>query len=104
MSLTDEKNKTLDWPTRMKIALESANGLLYLHQDCKIIHRDMKADNILLDNNFNAKVADFSLSNFLSDTDKVSHITSLFRGTNGLKVGLDKLCTRMIVRVLLIQD
>ncbi|KAG8656358.1 hypothetical protein MANES_04G126501v8 [Manihot esculenta] len=81
--LHDEKNKTLDWPTRMKIALESANGLLYLHQDCKIIDRDMKADNILLDNNFNAKVADFSLSNFFSDTDKVSHITSLFRGTNG---------------------
>ncbi|XP_043811674.1 serine/threonine-protein kinase CDG1 isoform X3 [Manihot esculenta] len=83
--LHDEKNKILDWPTRMKIALQSANGLLYLHQGCKpkIIHRDMKVDNILLDNNFNAKVADFSLSNFLSDTDKVSHITSLFRGTNG---------------------
>ncbi|XP_043811710.1 proline-rich receptor-like protein kinase PERK3 [Manihot esculenta] len=80
--LHDEKNKTLDWPTRMKIALESANGLLYLHQDRKIIHRDMKADNILLDNDFNAKVADFSLSNFLPDSGNVGHITSIFRGTN----------------------
>ncbi|KAG8656366.1 proline-rich receptor-like protein kinase PERK1 isoform X1 [Manihot esculenta] len=80
--LHDEKNKTLDWPTRMKIALESANGLLYLHQDRKIIHRDMKADNILLDNNFNAKVADFSLSNFFPDSDNVGHITSIYRGTN----------------------
>ncbi|XP_058005461.1 proline-rich receptor-like protein kinase PERK2 isoform X2 [Hevea brasiliensis] len=52
-----EKNKTLDWSTRMNIALQTANGLLYLHEGCKpsIIHRDMKADNILLDNNFKVK-------------------------------------------------
>ncbi|XP_058005463.1 proline-rich receptor-like protein kinase PERK15 isoform X3 [Hevea brasiliensis] len=80
---TVEKNKTLDWSTRMNIALQTANGLLYLHEGCKpsIIHRDMKADNILLDNNFKVKVADFSLSSFL-DTRNVHHISSICRGTN----------------------
>uniref|UniRef100_A0A453RGX6 non-specific serine/threonine protein kinase n=1 Tax=Aegilops tauschii subsp. strangulata TaxID=200361 RepID=A0A453RGX6_AEGTS len=48
----------MDWPTRVKIAAGSARGLAYLHEDChpRIIHRDIKSSNILLDDNFEAQV------------------------------------------------
>ncbi|CAM6129476.1 unnamed protein product [Calypogeia fissa] len=54
----------LDWSTRLDIALNSAKGLEYLHTDChpRIIHRDVKSSNILLDENMVAKVADFGIS------------------------------------------
>ncbi|KAL2345490.1 hypothetical protein Fmac_006775 [Flemingia macrophylla] len=57
-------NCPLDWDTRMKIALDAARGLSYLHEDSQpcVIHRDFKASNILLENNFHAKVADFGLA------------------------------------------
>ncbi|XP_076901946.1 putative serine/threonine-protein kinase PBL7 [Bidens hawaiensis] len=57
-------NCPLDWDTRMKIALDAARGLAYLHEDSQpcVIHRDFKASNILLENNFHAKVADFGLA------------------------------------------
>ncbi|XP_039687758.1 probable receptor-like protein kinase At1g80640 isoform X3 [Medicago truncatula] len=54
----------LTWHMRMKIALDTARGLEYLHEHCypRVIHRDMKSSNILLDANFNAKLSDFGLS------------------------------------------
>ncbi|KAK4756533.1 hypothetical protein SAY87_006660 [Trapa incisa] len=57
-------NCPLDWDTRMKIALDAARGLTYLHEDSQpcVIHRDFKASNILLENNFHAKVSDFGLA------------------------------------------
>ncbi|KAI9177846.1 hypothetical protein LWI28_019875 [Acer negundo] len=73
----------LRWQQRKKIILDIAKGLTYLHQDCrqKIVHLDIKPQNILLDENFNAKVADFGLSK-LVDRDQ-SQIVTTMRGTPG---------------------
>lgn len=67
----------------MHIALGAARGLLYLHEQCnpKIIHRDVKAANILLDENFESVVGDFGLAKLLDRRD--SHVTTAVRGTVG---------------------
>lgn len=73
----------LDWPTRMRIALGAARGLEYLHEHCnpKIIHRDVKAANILLDGNFEAVVGDFGLAKMM-DIGR-NTVTTGVRGTMG---------------------
>ncbi|KAK6143461.1 hypothetical protein DH2020_023809 [Rehmannia glutinosa] len=77
---------TMDWPTRLKIALGSAKGFAYLHEDChpRIIHRDIKAANILLDHNYEAKVADFGLAKLSSDTN--THVSTRIMGTFGSEI------------------
>jgi len=73
----------LDWQTRQRIALGSARGLSYLHDHCdpKIIHRDVKAANILLDEDFEAVVGDFGLAKLMDYKD--THVTTAVRGTIG---------------------
>ncbi|XP_065028453.1 protein NSP-INTERACTING KINASE 1-like [Musa acuminata AAA Group] len=73
----------LDWSTRKRIALGAARGLLYLHEQCdpKIIHRDVKAANILLDDYCEAVVGDFGLAKLLDHRD--THVTTAVRGTVG---------------------
>ncbi|XP_021626744.1 proline-rich receptor-like protein kinase PERK15 isoform X3 [Manihot esculenta] len=66
-----ESQNVLDWKKRMKIAIGSARGLEYLHEQCnpKIIHLDIKPNNIILDHNFEPKISDFGLSTFFTDDD-----------------------------------
>ncbi|XP_057972236.1 probable LRR receptor-like serine/threonine-protein kinase At5g63710 isoform X5 [Malania oleifera] len=75
--------RCLDWPTRKRVAFGAAHGLVYLHEHCipKIIHRDLKAANILLDDDFEAVLGDFGLAK-LVDT-KLTHVTTQVRGTMG---------------------
>ncbi|GAA0183642.1 transmembrane signal receptor [Lithospermum erythrorhizon] len=78
-----ENQPPLDWPKRKRIALGSARGLAYLHDHCdpKIIHRDVKAANILLDEEFEAVVGDFGLAKLMDYKD--THVTTAVRGTIG---------------------
>ncbi|CAK9235747.1 unnamed protein product [Sphagnum troendelagicum] len=74
----------VDWPMRKNICLGIARGLNYLHEDAqpRIIHRDIKAPNILLDKHFNAKIADFGLARLFPDMS--THISTIhIAGTMG---------------------
>ncbi|WJZ90476.1 hypothetical protein VitviT2T_009617 [Vitis vinifera] len=77
-------NCPLDWDTRMKIALDAARGLAYLHEDSQpcVIHRDFKASNILLENNFHAKVADFGLAKKAPEG-RANYLSTRVMGTFG---------------------
>lgn len=71
----------LSWQERFDIILGTAEGLAYLHGDCgeKIVHRDIKTSNILLDENLSPKIADFGLARCVA-ADK-SHVSTGIAGT-----------------------
>lgn len=73
----------LDWKRRMNIAIGSAEGIAYLHHHATphIIHRDVKASNVLLDSDFRAQVADFGFAKFIPDG--ATHVTTRVKGTLG---------------------
>ncbi|KAH9723381.1 putative LRR receptor-like serine/threonine-protein kinase [Citrus sinensis] len=73
----------LDWATRKRICSDIARGLAYLHEESrlKIVHRDIKATNVLLDKDLNAKISDFGLAKL--DEDENTHISTRIAGTVG---------------------
>ncbi|KAF3441160.1 hypothetical protein FNV43_RR15071 [Rhamnella rubrinervis] len=77
------KDSRINWYTRIQIASETASGLLYLHEECstQIIHCDIKPQNILLDDNFTAKISDFGLAKHLKTGQNLT-ITAI-RGSKG---------------------
>lgn len=78
------RNASLPWKNRFEIAMGISRGLLYLHQDSRlrIIHRDLKTSNILLDSGMNAKISDFGLAKILGG-DQVEGKTKRVIGTYG---------------------
>ncbi|CAA2974445.1 probable serine threonine- kinase Cx32, chloroplastic [Olea europaea subsp. europaea] len=73
----------LPWDTRLKILIGAARGLAFLHaSDRKVIYRDFKASNILLDGSYNAKISDFGLAK-MGPTPSKSHVTTRVMGTQG---------------------
>ncbi|KAG5622292.1 hypothetical protein H5410_007510 [Solanum commersonii] len=79
----EEHHLQIDWPTRQKICIGIAKGLAFLHEESslKIVHRDIKATNVLLDKKLNPKISDFGLAK-LDDEDK-THISTRIAGTIG---------------------
>lgn len=79
------KSHLLDWNIRYKVALGTARGLLYLHEGCqrRIIHRDIKASNILLTENFDPQISDFGLAKWLPEPWTHLILTAAIEGTFG---------------------
>ena len=83
-SSRNQHHKPLDWSTRLRIALDCARGLEFLHEHTApaVIHRDFKCSNILLDHNFRAKVSDFGMAKTGSDKLNGQVVTRVL-GTSG---------------------
>ncbi|XP_055831224.1 G-type lectin S-receptor-like serine/threonine-protein kinase At5g24080 isoform X1 [Solanum dulcamara] len=77
------RNRLLDWASRFRIAVGTAQGIAYFHEQCRnrIIHCDIKPENILLDENFCPKVSDFGLAKLMGR--EHSHVVTMIRGTRG---------------------
>ncbi|XP_010549355.1 PREDICTED: receptor-like protein kinase HSL1 [Tarenaya hassleriana] len=83
--LHSSKGGLLGWQTRYKIILDAAEGLSYLHHDCvpPIVHRDVKSNNILIDGDYGARVADFGVAKVVDLTGKAPKSMSIIAGSCG---------------------
>ncbi|KAD0332302.1 hypothetical protein E3N88_44444 [Mikania micrantha] len=83
--LQTQSVKMLNWECRFNIALQTARGITYLHEECRdcIVHCDIKPENILLDENYNAKVSDFGLAKLVNPKDHRYRTLTSVRGTRG---------------------
>ncbi|PON98512.1 Tyrosine-protein kinase [Trema orientale] len=86
----EEQRLDLDWPTRKKICLGVAKGLAYLHEESKlkIVHREIKATNVLLDKDLNAKISDFGLAKL--DEEENTHSSTRVAGTLFVSFSLEQ--------------
>lgn len=77
----EEEQIKLDWSIRQKICVGIARGLAYLHEESrlKVVHRDIKATNVLLDKDLNPKISDFGLAKL--DEEDNTHISTRIAGT-----------------------
>ncbi|KAK4428131.1 Receptor-like protein kinase FERONIA [Sesamum alatum] len=83
LSRKSNNGSSLTWKQRLNICIGAGRGLDYLHNGYSLIHRDVKASNILLDKNFIAKVSDFGLAKHLSGSKLESHVSTKVKGTFG---------------------
>lgn len=83
--LHSSKRDLLDWPARLRIAMDAAEGLSYLHHDCvpPIFHRDVKSNNILLDEDFGARISDFGVAKIVETVNKDAKLMSSIAGSCG---------------------
>ncbi|XP_047339203.1 probable LRR receptor-like serine/threonine-protein kinase At4g29180 [Impatiens glandulifera] len=84
LSDNNKASGKLSWEMRIRIAIDAAQGLEYLHHGCKppIVHRDVKSANILLSENMDAKIADFGLSKAIP-SEEITHVATVVMGTRG---------------------
>lgn len=81
----EQSARLLNWENRFNVALGTARGITYLHEECRdcIVHCDIKPENILLDENYNAKVSDFGLAKLVNPKDHRYRTLTSVRGTRG---------------------
>ncbi|KAL5218347.1 hypothetical protein ABZP36_019031 [Zizania latifolia] len=81
----DAPGGKMPWPTRFAVAVGTARGITYLHEECRdcIVHCDIKPENILLDEHYNAKVSDFGLAKLVNPKDHRHRTLTSVRGTRG---------------------